>query len=105
VSYCLDMDWVWNGGEDPFALLDECSDRLRMVHVRTQRKKVWTEALEDGGDIDWHKVAAHLKKIRFDGYLVVELAQRPNTTVTRSTEENIRLSRIWAEKVFDVGTK
>jgi inosose dehydratase len=100
VSFCLDMDWAWNGGEDPFPLLYECSSRLRMVHLRTQRNKVWTEALEDGGDIDWRKVAAHLKKIKFDGYLVVELAHRPNTTVTRSVEENIRLSRLWAEKVF-----
>jgi inosose dehydratase len=100
VSYCLDMDWAWNGGEDPFRLLHECSDRLRMLHLRTQRNKVWTEALEDGGDIDWRKVAAHVRQIRFDGYLVVELAHRPNTTVTRSPEENIRISRIWAEKVF-----
>jgi hypothetical protein len=28
------------------------------------------------------------------------LAHRPNTTVTRSVEENIRMSRLWAEKVF-----
>jgi len=100
VSFCLDMDWAWNGGEDPFPLLNDCSDRLRMLHLRTQRNKVWTEALEDGGDIDWRKVAAHLKKIKFDGCLVVELAHRPNTTVTRSVEENIRMSRLWAEKVF-----
>lgn len=100
VSYCLDMDWAWNGGEDPFPLLDECSSRLRMVHLRTQRNKVWTEALEDGGDIDWRKVAAHLRKIQFDGCLVVELAHRPNTVVTHSVEENIRASRLWVEKVF-----
>jgi sugar phosphate isomerase/epimerase len=102
VSFCLDMDWAWNGGEDPFPLLYECSDRLRMLHLRTQRNKVWTEALEDGGDIDWRKVATHLKKIRFDGSLVVELAHRPTTTVTRSVEENIRVSRLWAEKIFDL---
>ncbi len=102
VSFCIDMDWCWNGGEDPFPLLYECSSRLRMVHLRTQRNKVWTEALEDGGDIDWRKVAAHLRKIQFDGYIVVELAHRPNTVVTRSVEENIRLSRLWAEKVFGI---
>ena len=100
VSFCLDMDWAWNGGEDPFPLLYECSSRLRMLHLRTQRNKVWTEALEDGGDIDWRKVAAHLRKIRFDGCLVVELAHRPATTVTRTVEEDIRASRLWAEKVF-----
>jgi sugar phosphate isomerase/epimerase len=100
VSFCIDMDWCWNGGEDPFPLLYECGSRLRMVHLRTQRKKIWTEALEDGGDIDWRKAAAHLKQIRFDGFLVVELAHRPNTVVTRGVEENIRLSRLWAENVF-----
>jgi sugar phosphate isomerase/epimerase len=103
VSFCLDMDWAWNGGEDPFALLQECGTRLRMAHLRTQRNKVWTEALEDGGDIDWRKVAAHLRSIGFDGYLVVELAHRPNTVVTRGVEENIRLSRLWAQKVFGLG--
>jgi sugar phosphate isomerase/epimerase len=71
-----------------------------MLHVRTQRNKVWTEAHEDGGDIDWRKVAAYLKKINFDGDLVVELAYRPNTMVTWSVEGNIRVSRLWAEKVF-----
>ncbi len=103
VSFCLDMDWAWNGGEDPFRLLEEAGTRLRMLHLRTQRQKVWTEALEDGGDIDWHKVAAHLRKMRYDGFLVVELAHRPNTVVTRSVEENIRISREWAQKVFGLG--
>ena len=36
----------------------------------------------------------------FDGFLVVELAHRLNTVVTRSVEENIRASRVWVEKVF-----
>jgi sugar phosphate isomerase/epimerase len=100
VSFCLDMDWAWNGGEDPFPLLCECGDRLRMLHLRTQRDKVWTEALEDGGDIDWGKAATHLRKLRYDGCLVVELAHRPATVVTRGVEENLRVSRLWAERVF-----
>ena len=101
---CLDMDWTWQAGTDPMPLLGEAGKRLRLVHLRTQRRKLWTEALEDGGDIDYHKVARHLKSIQFDGSLVVELAHKPETKVTRSVEENIRLSRLWAEQVFGVST-
>lgn len=100
VSFALDMDWAWNGGADPFELLYATGDRLRMLHLRTQRNKVWTEALQDGGDIDFGKVAAYLRKQNFDGFLVVELAHRPQTVVTRPVEENIRVSREWTEKVF-----
>jgi inosose dehydratase len=100
LSICLDLDWTWQAGTDPMPLLNEAGSRLRLVHLRTQRQRLWTEALEDGGDIDYTRVAAHLKQLDFDGHLVVELAHRPETRVTRSVEENIRISRLWAERVF-----
>ena len=105
MSFCVDPDWMWNGGEEPMALVREAGTRIKMVHVRTQRQKVWTEALEDGGDINWRDMAAFLRSISFDGFAVVELAHRPATKVTRTVEENIRVSREWAEKVFDVHPK
>ena len=104
LSICLDMDWTWQAGTDPMPLLHEAGKRLRLLHLRTQRQKLWTEALEDGGDIDYRKVASHLKSIQFDGSLVIELAHKPETKVTRSVEENIRLSRLWAERVFGLST-
>lgn len=102
LSICLDLDWTWQAGTDPMPLLEEAGRRLRLVHLRTQKQRLWTQALEDGGDIDYRKVAAHLKSIGFDGHLVVELAHRPETPVTRTVEQNIRLSRLWAEQVFQL---
>ncbi|MFN0164962.1 MAG: sugar phosphate isomerase/epimerase family protein [Bryobacteraceae bacterium] len=104
VSMCLDMDWAWQAGTDPFPLLYKAGDqgRLGAVHMRTQRNKLADQTMEDGGDIDFHKVAGYLKKIRFDGALVEETEWMQDTKVTRSARENKRLARIWCERVFGV---
>jgi sugar phosphate isomerase/epimerase len=104
VSMCLDMDWAWQAGMDPFPLLYEAGDkgRLGAVHMRTQHNKLTDQTMEDGGDIDFYKVADYLKKIRFDGALVEETAWMQQTRVTRSARENKRIARIWCEKVFGV---
>jgi sugar phosphate isomerase/epimerase len=52
------------------------------------------------GDIDYQKVADYLRKISFNGYLVVELAYERGTQITRSLDEDLRLSRLYTEKVF-----
>ncbi|MCC6861433.1 MAG: sugar phosphate isomerase/epimerase [Bryobacterales bacterium] len=107
VWMCLDMDWTWQAGTDPFPLLYEAGDqgRLGAVHMRTQHNKITDQTMEDGGDIDFHKVAAYLKKTGFDGALVEESEPMKETRVTRSLRENKRLARIWCEKVFGVSAK
>lgn len=99
VSLCLDLDWVQRGGQDPLELLRESGPRLGSLHLRNSRQRVWTEALTDG-DVDYRKVAAHLREVNFAGYLVVELAREKGMTETRPLEENLRLSREYTEKVF-----
>jgi hypothetical protein len=49
-------------------------------------------------------VADYLKEIRYGGYLVVELAYEKATRITRSLEEDLRLSRLYAMKVFGLKT-
>jgi len=107
VSMCLDMDWAWQAGMDPFPLLYEAGDkgRLGAVHMRTQHNKISDQTMEDGGDIDFYKVADYLKKIQFDGVLVEETEWMQETKVTRSARENKRIARIWCEKVFGVSAK
>jgi sugar phosphate isomerase/epimerase len=104
VWMCLDLDWTWQAGTDPFPLLYEAGDkgRLGAIHMRTQHNKVTDQTMEDGGDIDFHKVADYLKKIQFDGALVEETEWMEETKVTRAPRENKRLARIWCEKVFGV---
>ena len=107
VTMCLDLDWTWQAGTDPFPLLYQAGDkgRLGAVHMRTQHNKIADQTMEDGGDIDFHKVAAYLKKIQFDGALVEETEWMKETKVTRSARENKRLARVWCEKVFGVSAK
>ncbi|MCC6862652.1 MAG: TIM barrel protein [Bryobacterales bacterium] len=101
VYTCVDTDWAVRSGEDPLALLRESGRRLLSLHLRSGRSGVWMESLGDG-EPDYRPIAAYLKKTGFTGYLVVELAYEKGTQVTRSLEENIRLSREYAERIFDV---
>jgi sugar phosphate isomerase/epimerase len=99
VQQCLDLHWIFRGGQDYLALLRESGEKLGGLHLRNSKQNVWTEALGEG-DLDYAKVAAYLREIGFSGYLMVELAHEKATEVTRSLEENLRLSRLFAEKVF-----
>lgn len=99
VWICLDVDWVYQGGQDPLALLREAGRRVATLHLRNSRRKVWLESFSDG-DIDYRKIAARLDSEKLKPLLVVELAYMPNTAVTRPLEEDLRLSRLYAERVF-----
>lgn len=101
VDVCLDIHWVLRGGQDPLALLKECSSRLASLHLRNSKGGVWTEDFGDG-DIDYRPIAEHLRSIGYKGYLVVELAWDKATEPTRSLDENLKRSREYAEKIFGV---
>jgi len=103
VFMCVDVDWAYEGGFEPIPFLRDVGNRLREIHVRSARNKLWLEDLEDS-DIDYRKVAEYLSKEDLKPLIVVELAYRPNTIVTRPLEEDLRLSRLYAEKVFGVKT-
>jgi inosose dehydratase len=101
VALCLDLDWVEQGGFKPLDLLREAGTRVHEIHLRNSKDKLWLEDLEDG-DIDYREIADYLKKASLKPLLVVELAYRDNTLVTRPLAEDLRLSRMYAEKVFGV---
>jgi inosose dehydratase len=99
VSLCLDLDWVHQGGEDPLALLKQAGDWVREIHVRNARQRLWLEALQPG-DIDYRVIADYLSSLKTKPFVVVELAYRENTVVTRPLVDDLRISRVYAEKVF-----
>ncbi len=99
VFMCVDVDWAYEGGFEPIAFLTEVGGRLREIHVRSARNKIWLESLTDS-DIDYHAVAAYLKQEELRPLVVVELAYRPATAVTRSLEQDLYLSRQYAAKTF-----
>ncbi len=101
VKLCMDLDWARQGDQDPLALLREAGARVAEIHLRNSHNKLWLESL-DYGDIDYGKIAAYLHDSALAPLLVVELAYRPNTVVTRPLVEDLRLSRIFAEQIFSV---
>ena len=99
VHICVDIDWAYEGGFEPIPFLRDVGGRLREIHVRSARNKVWLEDVEDS-DIDYRKVADYLKEARLAPLIVVELAYRPETVMTRSLEEDLRISRAYTERIF-----
>jgi inosose dehydratase len=92
---------VHQGGLDPLELLREAGKRVTEIHVRNSKKKLWLEAVEDG-DVDYRQVAELLNQEEVKPLVVVELAYRENTLVTRPLGEDLRLSRIYTEKIFGI---
>jgi inosose dehydratase len=96
VSLCPDLD--------PLLLLREAGARVTEVHVRNSKDKLWLESFGEG-DLDYIQIAAALKGLKSPPLIVVELAYRAETAVTRPLEEDLRLSRAYAEKVFGIPAK
>ena len=101
VALCVDLDWVHQSGLVPLDILREGGDRVHEIHVRNSKNKLWLESFEDG-DIDYRPIAAYLAKQKLKPLVVVELAYRENTPITRSLAEDLRSSRIYAERIFGI---
>ncbi len=99
VWFCVDVHWVYRGKQDPMELLKECGQRIASLHVRNSVNGVWSESLGDG-DVDYRAVAKFLQSIQYQGLIGVELAYENGTNPTRPLEDDIRISREYAEKVF-----
>jgi inosose dehydratase len=99
VYCCVDVHWAYRGGQEVMSFLRETGNRLVELHLRNSRQGIWMEDFGPG-DIDYQKVADYLREISFNGYLVVELAYEKGTQITRSLDEDLRLSRLYTEKVF-----
>lgn len=101
VWMCLDIGWVNQGGQDPLALLRAAGKRVACLHLRNSNQKVWLESFGNG-DIDYPAIAAYLTSARLQPLLVVELAYAHQTVITRPLEEDLKLSRVYAEHTFRV---
>ena len=100
VSFCVDVHWVWRGKQDPLELLRAAGQRIASLHVRNSVNGVWSESLGDG-DVDYAAVTKLLKQIRYKGLVAVELAYEKETKLSRPLEEDLKISREYAEKVFE----
>jgi inosose dehydratase len=99
VFICADVHWLFRGGQDPYALLEEAGKRVASLHLRNSVNKVWSESFGEG-DIDYSRIAAILRKEKIRPYLAVELAYEKDTQPVHPLEDDLRDSRVYAEKVF-----
>jgi len=99
LSLCLDIDWILVARQDPAAMIGLAGSRLRSIHFRCRRAGVWLESLS-GGDFDLALLVAPLNRIRYRGYLGVELAYDSSTNMTRSLTANLAESRQLLERLF-----
>jgi inosose dehydratase len=97
--FCVDVHWVYRGKQEPMELLKEAGKRIANLHVRNSVNSVWSEALGDG-DVDYRAVEKFLESIQYQGLIAVELAYEKGTNPTRPLEEDLKISREYAEKVF-----
>jgi inosose dehydratase len=101
VNICADVHWLFRGGQDPYALMEEAGKRVASLHLRNSVNKIWSESFA-AGDIDYARIAAILHKEKIHPYLVVELAYEKDTKPAHELEEDLRDSRVYAEKIFGV---
>lgn len=89
VGLCLDTGHILCGGGDPVAIVDEFSNRVKIVHAKDVHADIaarllpgeitWSEGIRAGmfapigdGDIDFAAIVARLDAAGFDGYYVLE---------------------------------
>ncbi|MBU4528067.1 MAG: myo-inosose-2 dehydratase [Hoeflea sp.] len=94
VTLCFDTGHLLFGGGDVLAVLKRWSDRVHHVHFKDIRPEIVKDVRENNrsfldaviagaftvpgdGCIDFQAVADHLKKIGYDGWIVVEAEQDP----------------------------
>ena len=101
VELCLDADWIRRGGQDPITIVREAGKRTGSLHIRSSRNGTWLESVQDS-DVDYRAIAGEFQKLGIQPFLVVELAQEAGMAETRSIEENLKLSREYVQRVFNV---
>jgi sugar phosphate isomerase/epimerase len=100
-AMCLDLEFVYRANMELSALVRETGSRLAEVHLRNRVKNTPLQAFEPG-DIDYAAVAKTIALLKLKPLLVVELAYHDDTIVTRSLNENLRLSRSYTKKLFSL---
>jgi sugar phosphate isomerase/epimerase len=95
-----DINWLQRAGVDPVQFILEFGDRIVFMHLRDQNQDgKWSESLGEGAT-DFAAIANALKKLRFQGDLIVELAHENDFEPTRPIRESLHMSREYVKKVM-----
>jgi sugar phosphate isomerase/epimerase len=95
-----DLNWLLRANVDPIGFLNEFKNNIVFLHLRDQLKNgQWPESIGEG-DEDFKEIAETLKKIRFDGDIVIELAHENGFIPSRPIRESLKMSRDYVRKTM-----
>jgi len=95
-----DINWLLRAGVDPVQFILDFGDRIVFMHLRDQESAgKWSESMGEG-NTDFSAIAKALRKIRFQGDLVVELAHENDFEPTRPIRESLHMSREFVKNVM-----
>lgn len=75
IGLCLDTAWAIDAGEDPVAMAEEFGERLHGVHIKDfayTRDRKRHDVVVGTCALDLPKFMAMLKKVKFNGSLIIE---------------------------------
>jgi inosose dehydratase len=103
VTLCLDAHWVYRGaGNSQVALFDVLElygPRVSELHLRQSQNGIWTEAFGPG-DIDYERLAGHLRKIGVKPLMVLEQAVETGSPNTMKAVDAFRKSVAYTRQLF-----
>ena len=95
-----DLNWLLRGGVDPVWFIQNYGEQIVFLHLRDQYKDGrWSEALGEG-DMDYAAIGKALRKVKFSGIAVIELAHENKFEITRPLRETWRISRHYVRQVL-----
>lgn len=97
VSFCLDVAWVYRGGGDPPAVVEELleKERIGYFHFKDTTEDEWKEL--GRGVVDLTAIMDVIESHSYDGWLVVEQDETQLEPV-----ESARISRDYLRETFNV---
>ena len=101
VTFCMDVEFVYRSDMNPSAFIEEIGPRVTELHLRNRTNNSPLQSFEPG-DIDYGAVAKTVARLKLKPLIVVELAYHDDTVITRPFSENVRRSRVYAERLFDL---
>jgi inosose dehydratase len=101
----LDIAHYFQGGGDPVKAIEKYRDRLLFLHIKDVEQLATSDARGRGyrfvelgrGKVDIPGVFAALKKIKFDGWAIIELDAVPDKA--RTPKESAEISKEYLEKL------
>jgi sugar phosphate isomerase/epimerase len=70
LGLCLDIAWVWRGGQDPARFIEAHAEKIRYLHLKDTDDSEWQEL--GRGKIDWQAVFRAIEKLPHCRWAAIE---------------------------------